>query len=110
VKLVDDLPIVTKIKLSEFLSIKIGKDYTNLSKLFSRVEGVTIEKYFINLKVEKAKELIQDCQLNFTQIAYDLGYGNVNYLSNQFKQFTGMSMSTYKNNAVWKRKPIDEIL
>jgi YesN/AraC family two-component response regulator len=106
----DDLPILMKLNLSQILSNKIGKEYTYLSKLFSKIEGITIEKYFIQLKIEKAKELIQDKQLNFTEIAYELGYSSVNYLSNQFKQSIGLNMSDYKKLAHGNRKSLDKII
>ncbi len=110
IQLVDDLPIIMKLNLSQIIANKVGKEYTYLSKLFSKVEGVTIEKYFIQLKIEKAKELIQDNELNFTEIAYELGYSSVNYLSNQFKHSTGMNMSDYKKLSHWNRKSIDKIV
>lgn len=108
--LVDHTPLVMKMNLSEKLVGSLNKDYTYLSKLFSNMEGITIEKYFILLKIEKAKEFIQYDQLNFTEVAYELGYSSVNYLSNQFKQTTGMSMSAYKKLSNWDRKPLDKIL
>lgn len=110
IEIVDDTPVVMKVNLSEKLSKNIDKDYTYLSKLFSKMAGITIEKYFIQLKIEKAKEFIQYDQLNFTEIAYELGYSSVNYLSNQFKHATGMSMSAYKKLSDWDRKPLDKIL
>jgi len=109
-QMVDDTPIVLKENLSEKLIMTFDKDYAFLSKLFSRIEGVTIEKYFIQLKIEKAKELIQYDQLNFTEIAYELGYSSVNYLSNQFKTVTGMNMRAYKKASQWGRKPLNKIL
>jgi len=51
------------------LESEIGKSYSTLSKTFSKSEGITLEKYLINLKLEKAKELIQLNQLNFSEIA-----------------------------------------
>ena len=108
--LVDHTPLVMKMNLSEKLVGSLNKDYTYLSKLFSNMEGITIEKYFILLKIEKAKEFIQYDQLNFTEVAYELGYSSVNYLSNQFKQTTGMSMSAYKKLSNWDRKPLDKIV
>jgi len=110
IKITSSLPIVMNMKLSVIISDELQKDYSVISKLFSSVEKVTIEKYFIQLKIEKAKELIQNNQLNFTQIAYELGYSSVNYLSNQFKQITGMSMSDYKKLSHWDRKGLDKIL
>ena len=110
IDIIDETPIVLKVNLSEKISGYFEKDYTYLSKLFSKVVGLTIEKYFIQLKIEKAKEFIQYDQLNFTGIAYELGYSSVNYLSNQFRQATGMSMSAYKKLSDWDRKPLDKIL
>jgi YesN/AraC family two-component response regulator len=109
-QMVDDTPIILKENLSEKLIMTFDKDYAFLSKLFSRIEGVTIEKYFIQLKIEKAKELIQYDQLNFTEIAYELGYSSVNYLSNQFKTATGMNMRDYKKSSQWDRKSLNKIL
>lgn len=110
VEIISNLPIEMTTNLSAILANKLEKDYTYLSKLFSNKMEITIEKYFILLKIEKTKELIQTGQLNFTQISYDLGYSSVNYLSNQFKQITGMSMSAYKKLSVWDRKSLDKIV
>jgi len=110
IEIISDLPIEMTTNLSVILSNKLQKEYTNLSKLFSNRLEITIEKYFILLKIEKSKELIQAGQLNFTQISYDLGYSSVSYLSNQFKQITGMSMSAYKKLSNWNRKPLDKIV
>ena len=96
--------------LSSYLTKKIGREYSSLSKLFSKKEGITIEKYFINLKIEKAKEFIQMGNLNFSEIAYSLSYKNSSHLAQQFKTITGMSMSDYKNIKNWERKPFDQII
>lgn len=96
--------------LSAFLTKRFNKSYSALSKLFSKTEGVTIEKYEINLKIEKVKELIQLGQLNFSQIAYSLDYNNSSHLARQFKNITGMSMTVFKNLQKWDRKSIDQIV
>lgn len=96
--------------LSAFLTKAFNKSYSALSKLFSKTEGLTIEKYEINLKIEKVKELIQLRQLNFSEIAYSLSYKNSSHLARQFKSVTGMSMSDYKNLQQWNRKTLDQIV
>ena len=98
------------VNLSSFLTERFSKSYSTLSKLFSKTEGMTIEKYEINLKIEKVKELIQLRQLNFSQIAYSLGYNNSGHLARQFKNVTGMSMTEFKNLQKWDRKSIDKIV
>ena len=92
------------------LENEIGRSYSILSKTFSRLEGITLERYFINLKIEKVKELIQLQELNFSEIAHSLNYQNSSHLAKQFKQVTGMSMTAYKNNQDWNRKSLDTIV
>ena len=96
--------------LSSFLSQRFNKSYSALSKLFSKTEGMTIEKYEINLKIEKVKELIQLGQLNFSEIAYSLNYTKSGHLARQFKNVTGMSMTDFKNLQKWDRKSLDQIV
>ncbi|PHN01869.1 helix-turn-helix domain-containing protein [Flavilitoribacter nigricans] len=109
-RIVNDLPILYGKKLSEVLAEKFQKDYWSLSKIFSKSETVTIEKYFILLRIEKAKELIEYEELTFSQIAYELGFSNISHLSGQFKQVTGMSMSEYKKLDDKIRLPLDKLL
>jgi len=98
-----------KLNFSEYLSQNIGKDYTYLSSLFSKSEGITIEHYIIMQKIERAKELLKYGELTFSEIAYKLGYSSVQHLSRQFKQVTGMTSSQFKNTFRNLRKPINEI-
>ena len=99
-----------KIKLSEYISSNLFHDYTHLSNLFSRVEGVTIERYFINQKIEKTRELLVYDELTLTEIADRLGYSSVAHLSRQFKKVTGMTPSQFKQLRDGRqRKALDKI-
>jgi AraC-like DNA-binding protein len=97
------------INISEHISAKLHYDYAYLSNLFSEVEGTTIEKYFISLKVEKVKELLVYDELSLSEIAWKLGYSSVSHLSAQFKKITGLTPSFYKSLKEHKRKNIDEL-
>jgi AraC-like DNA-binding protein len=110
ITLLRNLPLVQEGKLSEFLAQRFQTDYSKISKIFSSTEKVTVEKYFIKLKIEKVKELIQDGQYNFTQIGQSLNYNNVNYLSRQFKAETGINLSQYKSLKNFKRNSLDQIV
>ena len=110
IEMASDLPISREKKLSEYLAEKFRKDYWSLSKAFSKTEGITVERYFILLRIEKVKELIEYDELNFSEIAYELGYNNIYHLSGQFRQVTGMSMSEYKQLKNKPRSPLDKIL
>ena len=64
--MVNDLPIARR-KTIEYLAEKFRKDYWSLSKAFSKTEGITVERYFILLRIEKVKELIEYDELNFSR-------------------------------------------
>ena len=98
-----------KINLSDYLTKNILQDYSSLSKLFSEVEGTTIEKYFINQKIEKVKELLMYDELSLSEIAYQLHYSNVAHLSNQFKKITGLTPTYFKQLNDKKRKQIEDL-
>jgi len=89
----DELP---KVNYSDYISEKLGLDYTYLSNIFSEVKGTTIQNFIINHKIEKVKELLLYDELSLTEISYILHYSSVGHLSNQFKKVTGLSPSFYK--------------
>lgn len=95
--------------LSDQLSKHLHHDYSYLSNLFSSVEGVTIERYFIALKIEKAKELLVYGELSLSEIAWKLGYSSVQHLSHQFKKVTGLTPSYFKQIGAEKRQPLDQV-
>jgi AraC-like DNA-binding protein len=99
----------TKTNLSDVLGSKLHHDYNYLSNLFSEVEGATIEKYFIAQKIEKVKELLIYNELSLSEIAFQMNYSSVAYLSNQFKKVTGLTPSYFKQIGKDKRKPLDEV-
>jgi len=99
----------SKIKLSKYLTDKVNHEYTYLSSLFSSVEGRTIENYFIEQRIEKAKELLIYGELTLSQIAFDLEYSSTAHLSAQFKKITGLTPSYFKEIGASKRKSLDKI-
>ena len=99
-----------RLKLSDYLTTATGQDYQSLSQLFSSCEGLTIEKYFIQLKIERIKELLVYDELSLTEISYRLGYSSLAHLSSQFKQITGINPSTFKRlKDNRQRHPLDKI-
>jgi len=98
-----------KVNLSDYLSEEIGRDYHYLSSLFSSVEGITIEKYYILQKIERIKELLFYDELTLSEIAYQLGYSSVQHLSGQFKKVIGLSPSQFRKLKTKDRKPLDRV-
>ncbi|MBK7853469.1 MAG: helix-turn-helix transcriptional regulator [Bacteroidetes bacterium] len=98
-----------KSKLSTYLSSYLNHEYTYLSGLFSSIEGRTIENYFIEQRIEKAKELIVYGQLTLSEIAFQLEYSSVAHLSSQFKKITGLTPTYFKQLGSSKRKSLDRV-
>lgn len=95
--------------LSDYLSDETGTDYPSLSHLFSTTENLTIEKFWILQRVERAKELLSYKELSISDIADKLGYSSVAYLTNQFKKITGLTPAAYRSQQTANRKSLDWI-
>lgn len=95
--------------LSDYLQQELHMEYSSLSKLFSEVTGMTIERYYIEQRIERVKELLTYGELTLTQIAFQLHYSSVAYLSSQFKMVTGMTPSAYKSLRRKDRRSLDQI-
>ena len=103
----EELPLL---KYSEYLSQKLGYNYTYLANIFSEVKGITIQQYIIINKIEKVKELILYNELNLTEISYRLNYSSVAHLSSQFKKVTGLTPSFFKKIRNQKKRiPIENL-
>lgn len=97
-------------KLSAILAETLHTDYNYLSSLFSSVEGITVEKYVILQRIERAKELLAYNELSLSEISDQLSYSSVQHLSLQFKKITGLTPSQYKQAAKEiGRQPLDQI-
>ena len=102
----EDVPNVND---SEYISKKLGYDYTYLSNTFSEVKGMTIQKFIILNKIEKAKEMLLYDEDNLTEIAYKLNYSSVAHLSNQFKKVTGFTPSFFKQMKLKREKNLENL-
>jgi AraC-like DNA-binding protein len=80
-----------------------------MANIFSSTEGHSIEKFMIEHKIERAKELLTYNELSLTDIAFKMHYSSVSHLSAQFKKVTGSTASSYKRLRE-KRRSMLELL
>lgn len=74
----------------------LGYSKSYLSKLFHEQTGETIALYAIKQKIKRAKQLIRENNLNFSQISDRLSFDNPQYFSRVFKRITGMTPTEFK--------------
>jgi AraC family transcriptional regulator len=99
----------THLNFPQYLSGGLNKDYAYLSRMFSDAEDTTVEKFVIQQKIEKVKELLEYGQLNLNEITWKMGYSSSAHLSAQFKAVTGLTPSQFKASEKMNRKAIDKI-
>lgn len=95
--------------LTTYIQNTIDKDYSSLSSLFTITQGITIEQYAIQQRIEKAKELLLYDELNLNEISWNLGYSSVQHLSSQFKKLTGLTPTQFKKLKNNLRLPLDKV-
>jgi len=74
-------------------NIKISPNY--LCSLFKEVTNKTPTEYLLNIRINKAKELLKD-GLSVTEVSSVVGFNDIYYFSKCFKKYTGLSPSQYK--------------
>lgn len=94
---------------SNLLSDQLYHDYSYLSRLFSSVEGITIEKFILSQKIEKVKELLFYDELTLSEIAFQMNYSSTAHLSSQFKKETGMTPTGFKKQRKPGHRSLDSI-
>ena len=97
------------IVIPNYLQVQTNASYNTIRKVFSAVEGHSIEKYLIRIKVERVKELLRYDEKTLSEIADALGYSSVAHLSAQFKQVTGLTPSQFKSNLSSSRQSLDTL-
>lgn len=102
----DELP---KVNYSDYISEKLGYDYTYLANMFSEVKGITIQQFIIIHKIERVKELLIYDELTLTEISHRLHYSSVAHLSNQFKKNTGLTPTYYKQLKNKRKRSLEDL-
>ncbi len=74
---------------------KFAMSESSLKKMFREGIGSGAMDYYNRCKIDRAKQMIREKNINFTEIAERLGYNSVQYFSRHFKQSTGMTPSQY---------------
>lgn len=97
-------------KLSAYISEGMQMSFSHVSRIFSQLDGITIEKYLLLLRMEKAKELLIQTGLSASEISDRLGYGSPQSFITQFKKEIGKTPGEYRLNPEPGRTRLDKLL
>lgn len=75
---------------------KLPMGYSKFRKLFKSETGYSPHQYHLNLRIDKAKELLQTTELNIKEIAYQTGFESEFYFSKLFRKKAGTSPTDYR--------------
>lgn len=68
----------------------------HLSRVFSKVYGMSPRRYLSLLQMRKAKELLIHTPMSVERIAEELGFASLSHFSRQFKRWTGVSPKQFR--------------
>lgn len=74
------------------------------SRIFKNEAGKSFIKYLTDVRINKAKELLNDYSLKIYQVSYMVGYDNVKHFVSTFKKQVGLSPSEYRRNICWGKR------
>ena len=80
------------------LSKTIDLSLKNLKKGFKEIYGKPVYKYLFDFKMERAKQLLSNGNLNVNEVSYDLGYSSSSHFIAAFKKKYGITPRTFTNN------------
>lgn len=78
-----------------------------LHRLFKANSGVTINEYLLQTRMEKAKVLLRNTDINITEICSYIGINSSQYFAQTFKKYTGVSPTAYRNSVDKQRYAVE---
>ncbi|RUS47746.1 AraC family transcriptional regulator [Cohnella sp. AR92] len=90
-----------KQRFAEELSLEEVANHVHLnpfyfSKVFKQHVGETFIDFLTGVRIDRAKQLIEEDRLSFKEVCYEVGYKDPNYFSRVFKKVTGVAPSEYR--------------
>ena len=81
----------------EELAMKLGISYSWFRKVFKEYTGYAPAKYFQELKLRKAKQLLIESSMSVKEICYELNYTSTEHFFSVFKKRTNFTPTEYRN-------------
>ncbi len=95
----ENLVTVTPTSLADELCVS----YSSFRRIFKEYTGFSPAKYILNMKINKAKEMLTNSPAEIKEIAYNLGFDNSDYFFTVFRRLTGQTPLAYRTRTQGKR-------
>lgn len=82
---------------SRSLAGRLGVSPNHLMRLFKRYEGCTLGQYLAKLRIEKAKRLLWESDMNILQVALGCGFESLSNFYKRFREYTGVTPMQYRS-------------
>jgi AraC-like DNA-binding protein len=82
------------------LALHFGMGKTKFTEEVRRLTGYPPNSYIINLKLEKAKQMLQDPHQSLSQIGYTCGFSSLQHFTSSFSQRTGISPGVFRKGVI----------
>lgn len=70
-----------------------------LSSLFKKETGQNLSKYIKQYRMEKARQMLEETNMKIVCISEKVGYPNVSYFCQSFREYCGVSPQKFRENA-----------
>lgn len=78
------------------LARQAGINEAKLKEGFKELYGQSIHTYLLELRLEKAKNLLLTTELSITDITYEIGYSHVTHFTTLFKKEMGITPTEWR--------------
>lgn len=82
------------------LSAQIHLSPSYLARLFQKTTGITLHRYVMQCRIDRAKHLLQHSNFSIGAIALDVGFANQQHFTRQFRQLTGITPSALRKTVL----------
>ena len=95
-RVVDKMRVLDDQLSLQSLAQESGYSRVHFVRMFRAATGRSPHNYLLNLRIERARELLSNPALSLTDIALDCGFSSHSHFTRVFRQFVGVTPSEYR--------------
>ncbi|MBO7442172.1 MAG: response regulator, partial [Paludibacteraceae bacterium] len=77
----------------EKFAVEVGVSRMQLYRKMNAITGMTVKEFIRNIRIKRAKQLLEDGAMTVSEVAYNVGFKDIAYFRKCFKQQVGINPS-----------------